>query len=217
MFSLNRGPTVNENEKKDGLPIISVTEDSETLYFLLERIYPIDESPFKDLDIFRKVYKAAQKYLMDRIENKLRRWILTSQLLKNEPFRVYTIAIDLGWEAVALTAAHETLQVSLENLPFVDELKDISGSEFYRFLDYRFRCDKSSNSSKEEFTKLTRNTIGSPQPDVTQGDFLARAPEPFDSSPNGNIIFRSSDSVDFFVIEGLIRLVSPFFVSIAES
>ncbi|KAF8630173.1 hypothetical protein AX15_003118 [Amanita polypyramis BW_CC] len=192
-LSLNRGPAADQNEKKDGLPIISVTEDSETLYSLHEIIYPIEESPFRDLFIFRKVYKAVQKYLMDRIEYKLKKWIVTSRLSKNEPFRVFVIAIDLHWEAEALIAARGTLHVPLETLPFVDELKDISASEFYRFLDYRFRM------------------TGPSQPNATHDDPPARAPDPFDSSANGNAIFRSSDSVDFFVIEGLIRLVSPFF------
>ncbi|KAF8630128.1 hypothetical protein AX15_003084 [Amanita polypyramis BW_CC] len=213
MFSLNRGPAVDQNEKKGGFPIIGVTEDSETLYFLLELIYPVEESPFYDLGVFRKVCKAAQKYLMDGIEDKLRKWILTSQLLKNEPFRVYVIAIDLHWEAVALVAARGTLQVSLENLPFIDELKDISGAEFYRFLDYRFRCDKASGCSGGLITLMedATDSMSSPQPNTTQADPPAKAPEPFDSTVNGNVILRSSDLVDFFVIEGLIRLVSPFF------
>ncbi|KAF8630159.1 hypothetical protein AX15_003107 [Amanita polypyramis BW_CC] len=207
MFSMNRHLTVDGSEKKDGFPIISVTEDSETLYYLLELIYPVDESQFHDLTVFRKVCKAAQKYLMDGIEDKLRKWILTSKLLKTEPFRMCAIALELGWEVVALTAARRTLHVPLEKLPFVDELKNISGSEFYRFLDYRFRCDKSAGSSSGEFMTPAKSMRWS-EPNTTPS---GKAPEPFDSSANGNVIFRSSDSVDFFVIEGLIRLVSPYF------
>ncbi|KIL69207.1 hypothetical protein M378DRAFT_21414 [Amanita muscaria Koide BX008] len=40
------------------------------------------------------------------------------------------------------------------------------------------------------------------------------AQEPFGSSPAANLVLRSSDSVDFHVLEGLMRLVSPHFDSL---
>ena len=197
-LSLNRGL-----ENKGKLPVIDFQGDSKIFNILLELIYPrVDELQLRDLDIFRRASKAAQAYSMSVVEKKLKKQIMTSSFIQAEPFRSYTIAIDLGWEEVALVAARATLQIPLKELVFIDELRDISGAEFYRFLDYRLQCEDSRNVSEVKFTKLTR-LPSSGQSAGAQGHFVA--------SSNGNLILRSSDLVDFFVIEGLIRFVSPFF------
>ncbi|KAK2463539.1 hypothetical protein APHAL10511_004290 [Amanita phalloides] len=215
MFALNRGPAIDENEKKDELPIIDVAEDSETLYNLLEFIYPrVEEPQFNDLHMFRKVSQAAQKYFMTVVEAKLKKQIIASPLLKDEPFRTYVIATDLGWEAIALMAARNTLCMPLQLLPFVNELESITGAEFYRYLEYRYRCDALPSARQGGFTVLTRKMTGFP-PVLNGGtnETSPRAPEPFNDFSNGNLVLRSSDSIDFIVIEGLIRFVSPFFDS----
>ena len=198
---------MGENETRDKLPIIDLSAHSEMIYIILELIYPrADEPQFRGLDVFRKVCKTAQLYSMTVVEEKLKKQILASQFMKSEPFRLYAIAIDLGWEAVALAAARETLQIPLTKLAFIDELQDISGAAFYRFLNYRFRCDRSKDISEE-------NLMVQELPDKKANIFEsgAEAQGSFSASPTGNIVLRSSDSVDFFVIEGLIRFVSPFF------
>ncbi|KAF8637191.1 hypothetical protein AX14_010331, partial [Amanita brunnescens Koide BX004] len=190
------------------LPIIDFSGDSKIFNILLELIYPrVDEPQFCDLDIFKRTSKAAQAYSMNVIEEKLKKRIVASSFIKTEPFRLYTIATDLGWEDVALVAGRATLQIPLEDLVFVDELRDISGADFYRFLDYRFRCDGSKNASEEKFAILTRQ----PPSDKSITECPAEAQGPYVAASNGNLILRSSDLVDFFVIEGLMRFVSPFF------
>ena len=208
-LSLNRGlAATGENENKGELPVIDFSGDSEIFNILLELIYPrVDEPRFRDLDIFKRVSKAAQAYSMNVIEEKLKKQIVTSSFIETEPFRLYTIAIDLGWEEVALVAARATLQIPLKGLIFVEELRDISGAEFYRFLNYRSRCDGSENASEEKFAILTWQ----PPSDKSVEEYLTGVQGPFVPSSKGNLILRSSDSVDFYIIEGLIRFVSPFF------
>jgi hypothetical protein len=117
---------------------------------------------------------------------------------------LHAIAIVLGWEEVALAAARETFQIPLKELIFVDELRDISGAEFYGFLNYRFQCV--GNASKETLVFARQ-----PPSDKSIEECLTGVQGPYVTSSNSNLILRSSDSVDFFVIEGLIRFVSPFF------
>ena len=203
-LSLNRGPAATD--KNGELPVLDFSEDSKIFNILLEYIYPrVDEPQFHDLGIFKRTCKAAQAYSITVVLGKLKKQILTSSFIREEPFRWYAIAIVLGWEEVALVAAHATLKIPLKELVFVDDLKDISGTEFYRFLNYRFRCDVSENASKQELA-LTRQ----PPSDKSVEECLTGA-GPYVTSSNSNLILRSSDSVDFFVIEGLIRFVSPFF------
>ncbi|KAM6497258.1 hypothetical protein JOM56_007731, partial [Amanita muscaria] len=124
------------------------------------------------------------------------------------PLSVYAVATDLGWDDVAIAAARQTLQIPLESLPYVDELKGITGAGFYRFLEYRFRCSKSSNPIAEGFTEFK----GVVQPWLpTDTDNVSDASSPFDSSAPADLILRSSDSVDFFVSGTLIRRLSAVF------
>ena len=207
-LSLNRGPAADENEKGE-LPVYEFSEDSEIFNILLEFIYPrVDEPQFHNLDVFKRTCKAAQAYSMTVVEEKLKKQILTSSFIKAEPFRLYAIAIVLGWEEVALAAAREALQIPLKELVFVDELRDISGADFYGFLNYRFRSDGFGNTSKETLAFARQP---SSDKSVEDSECLTGVQGPYVTSSNSNLILRSSDSVDFFVIEGLIRFVSPFF------
>ncbi|KAF8347866.1 hypothetical protein F5887DRAFT_1258985 [Amanita rubescens] len=109
---------------------------------------------------------------------------LKKQILASQFMKVGATSL-----AVALAAARETLQTPLKKLAFIDELQDISGAAFCRELDVA------------GISRQGENVFGS----------ASEAQGPFGASPTGNIVLRSSDSVDFFVIEGLIRFVSPFF------
>ncbi|KIL69156.1 hypothetical protein M378DRAFT_157389 [Amanita muscaria Koide BX008] len=84
MFALNTGPgqVVDDNEKKDGYPVVCLAEDSNTLRLLLDSIYPSSEERcLHDVGLFWKAAKASQKYCMKIIEDKLRKRVLTSYLM----------------------------------------------------------------------------------------------------------------------------------------
>ncbi|KAM6497225.1 hypothetical protein JOM56_007698 [Amanita muscaria] len=209
MFALNTGQAVEDNEKRDGHPVVSVAEDSNTLRLLLESIYPTaEERPLYDVGLFWKAAKASQKYCMNIIEDKLRKRIFASGLTKINPLSVYAVATDLGWDDVAIAAARQTLPTPLESLPYADELKGITGVGFYRFLEYRFRCSKSSNPIAEEFTEFKRLVQPCSPIDT---DNVSDASAPFNSSAPADLILRSFDSVDFFVSGALIRRLSAVF------
>ncbi|KAM6492694.1 hypothetical protein JOM56_012418 [Amanita muscaria] len=200
---------LNINEKKDGHPVVCVAEDNRTLRLLLDSIYPTsEERHLDDVGLFWKAAKASQKYCMEIIEDKLRKRIFASDLMKNKSLSVYAVATDLGWDDVAIAAARQTLQTPLETLPYADELTGITGAGFYRFLEYRFRCSKSSNPIAEEFAKFKSVA----QPCLpTDTDHVSDASAPFDSSAPADLILRSSDSIDFFVSGMLIRRLSAVF------
>ncbi|KIL69197.1 hypothetical protein M378DRAFT_157432 [Amanita muscaria Koide BX008] len=209
MFALNTGQAIEDNEKKDGHPVVSVAEDSNTLRLLLDSIYPSsEERSLDDVGLFWKAAKASQKYCMKIIEDKLRKRICASDLMKNNALSVYAVATDLGWDDVAIAAARQTLETPLESLAYVDELKSITGVGFYRFLEYRFRCSKSSDPKAEEFTEF--KSVAQPCSPVDT-DNVSDASAPFDSSAPADFVLRSSNLVDFFVSGTLIRRLSAVF------
>ncbi|KIL69184.1 hypothetical protein M378DRAFT_157423 [Amanita muscaria Koide BX008] len=194
------------DEKKDNLPVVPVAEDSETLCLLLDIIYPYQKKPqLSSPFIAWKVSKAAQKYLMNIIESKLKRHIANSKLIAEKPLSIYAIAIDLGWEGVALDAARRTLTTPLQKLAYVNELQRITGAGFYRFLEYRRRCKNSKNPQDEVLPRPRRHK------DLIKFHSVARALEPYTRSELSDLILQTPDGVDFYVVAALLRLSSPFF------
>jgi hypothetical protein len=219
LSDLNRGAAVEQNEKKDGYPVIPLLDDSATLRFLLDLIHPrIAERQLYDVTLFWNVSRAAKKYCMDIIEGKLRARILTSDLINEEPFRIYAVATDLEWDDVAGIAARKTLDIPLKDLKYGEELESINGASFYRFMKYRLRCEASDEPqavhlstvmTTPDVTPHRLDSDSSPPPALVDGpsDDLGC----FCSSSTTDLILRSSDSIDFFVIGALVRLVSPIF------
>ena len=218
LFDLNRGAAVEHNEKKDGYPVIPLLDDSATLRFLLDLIHPrIEERQLDNVTLFWNVSRAAKKYCMDIIEGKLRARILTSDLIDEEPFRIYAVATDLEWDDVADIAARKTLGIPLKDLKYGEELESISGASLYQFMKYRLQCEASDTPQEVHLSTV----MTTPGPDVTPHKldssplaFVDVPPndlECFRSSSTTDLILRSSDSIDFFVIGALVRLISPIF------
>ncbi|KIL69185.1 hypothetical protein M378DRAFT_119069, partial [Amanita muscaria Koide BX008] len=89
MFALSGS---DNNEKKDNLPVVPVSEDSGTLRLLLDIIYPYEEEPRLSSPVIAwKVSKAARKYLMNIIESKLKRHIANSKLIAEKPLTRRTL------------------------------------------------------------------------------------------------------------------------------
>jgi hypothetical protein len=204
MFNL---PSTTTNDIMNGFPVIAVAETSETIRLLLDLIYPhIGDPRINDVALFLKVCKATRKYCMDMIENRLRTQIVTSHLTVSEPLRVYAVAIDLGWEDIALIAARNTSKISLDKLPHTEELQNISGSGFYRFLDYRFRRDKIFYADNLSTFPIT-SVVSAPNVRVPSRA-IRSAQKPFHNTAKANVILRSKDLVDFYVLEDLVRAAS---------
>lgn len=150
---------------------------------------------------------------MDIIKGKLIARITTSKLLNEEPLRIYVISTDLEWADIASIAACKTLGTPLKKLTYVEELQSVSGAVFYRFLKYRLRCDASDQPEDEQLSVAgaQMSNLIPPSTHDTSSAVQLNGIELFRSSSMADLILRSSDSIDFFVIAALIRLVSPVF------
>ncbi|KAK2462733.1 hypothetical protein APHAL10511_005251 [Amanita phalloides] len=217
MFNLNCGPAAERTEKRDGLPIIPLPEDGTTIRLLLDFFHPHVKKPqLDDVGLLWNVGKAMKKYCMDVVEKKLISRIFKSKLIDQQPLSIYAVATDLEWEDVANSAARKSLITPLKSLAYVKELQGITGTGFYRFLEYRLRCDKSARPQEEELATTVTNANAV---DAVDSEISPDVKDPlygfdrFRSSPNGDLILRSSDSAEFYVSSALIRLVSPVFDS----
>jgi hypothetical protein len=193
IFSLSRGSAADENEIQDGYPVIPLSEDKETIHYLLNIIYPyINKPKSDDSRLLMNVWKMAEKYGMDMVVGKLQKHLLSC--MDARAHKVFVIAIIFGWKDGAETAKRR-LAPSLE-IPYCDEFKDISGTDYYGLLEYHFRAASPGGWQTKHDESDTSVSAG--------GNLLVDS-----TSPSGNIsvcslsevdiILRSLDGVDFYV------------------
>ncbi|KAK2462747.1 hypothetical protein APHAL10511_005265 [Amanita phalloides] len=227
MFLLNTGSAAEHNEIKDGYPVISLSEDSETILCLLRIIYPyIDKPELDDVKLIVKVWKMAEKYGMDTIVGKLEKRLRGDRWTKKQPERVFAISIIVGWERGTL--ATTSILLALDRIPYCKEFEDISGMDYYRLLEYSFHRDDDSQSEDSNFESEGQAEVNptSPLPSpVSQPNppprlvhplpgptlHVREAEEPFHSRAKADIILRTSDAVDFYASLLFLQLVSPTF------
>lgn len=155
MFSLPQSSPGDENNDAsfkniDGrdLPIISLAENGELLRKLLTwcdpRCIPASTAPL-DIDI---VIRLADKYDMDVVSSRARHLLkLKSESWSYTPpesLRTYAIACTHGFEDIARVAAKGVLRQSVEELPTVPELKNITGTALQNLYNYHFACSRAT-------------------------------------------------------------------------
>ena len=93
--NLPQSPEANKDQEfRDHLPVIPVTEDSKTLDLLLRFCYPCTLADDPKIDVFNNalgILEASRKYCLDLIEEKAYQAIMRPEFLKMEPLRCFAI------------------------------------------------------------------------------------------------------------------------------
>ena len=101
---------VGDQEVKDGLAVIRVTEDSKTLDALLRFCYPCTLAEDPKIEVLQDaadILEAARKYSLDVIEKKARQAIINPKILEVESLRCFAIARrGRLWEETVLAAKY---------------------------------------------------------------------------------------------------------------
>ncbi|EPS94929.1 hypothetical protein FOMPIDRAFT_1133383 [Fomitopsis schrenkii] len=183
--------------------VVDVQEDSATLDALLRYMYPCDDPILGDVMRVGDVLRAAVKYQADTVAQRLRRQLS----MFDDPRRVFTVACLADLEDVAYQAAVEWCQDDSYDLEdtYVAEMSVLSTGTLFRLLRF---CDAYKRNielpTHYEFTRPAGPTASPAEPTET-----LTAPSPFDRpSAHANIVIRSRDNIDFYVIEDLINLAS---------
>ena len=151
LFSLPQSsiPSVSDEcQDADGLPIIQMTEDRETLRLLLSLCLPLSISKiphFSSLQEIQKVIEATFKLEMTGLQMYLRTELIALRFIEAQPLRVFAIAYRYGWDREARMAARYTLRHHM-NPAFFLELGYISGATYYRLQEYHRMCGEVASS-----------------------------------------------------------------------
>ncbi|KAI0944300.1 hypothetical protein AcW1_002045 [Taiwanofungus camphoratus] len=122
----------------DGLPLVILPEDSQTLYKILQFCYPMGDPDVEDLNntLTHNVLQAATKYKLKRAVNFMKtKWV---DELEARPLRAYFIAMRYEWDQEAREAASRLVYTS--NDVYTSAMDDVPASTYRRLLDYRQRC-----------------------------------------------------------------------------
>lgn len=183
--------------------VVDVQENSETLDALLRYMYPCDDPVLDDIMRVGEVLRAAVKYQVDPVVQRLKRKLS----MYDDPRRVFTVACLADLEEEAYQAAVEWCQdysYDIEDT-YVKEMDVLSAGTLYRLLRF---CDAYKRSielpANYAFTRPAGGAASPAHPTET-----LTVPSPFDRpSAHANIVIRSSDKIDFYVIEDIIHLAS---------
>lgn len=143
LFEIPQPAEENEDQEvKDGLAVVTVTEDSKTLDALLRFCYPCTLADDPSLEVLKDavdVLEAARKYSLDAIEKKARQAISHPKILEVEPLRCFAIAHRGRLQEETLLAAKYTLTQPL--IPsWFEEIDMITAADLLALLTYHQKC-----------------------------------------------------------------------------
>ncbi|KAI0765980.1 hypothetical protein BC629DRAFT_1270015, partial [Irpex lacteus] len=128
------------DEMIDGVPVITMTETSSVLTFILHLSYPPSEvqHTLDNMDDALGAMTASHKYMMPYAE-KVAAKQLALVVAKDDAIRVYAVACKRGMPEVMEIAARIWLdQPSVHES--IAELADISAMDYHNLLKYREAC-----------------------------------------------------------------------------
>ncbi|KAG2034432.1 hypothetical protein BDR03DRAFT_924133 [Suillus americanus] len=162
LFSLPQAPDgATDQEMKDGLAVIAVSEDSKTLDSFLRFCYPstlADDPSLENLTDVLSVLAVARKYSLDLIEKKVCQALANPKVLETEPIRCFAVARNARLTHETITAARHTLRQPLIPAHF-SEIGLITASELLALLTYHKNCSIAVQPLTKDFKWLTDHYV----------------------------------------------------------
>ncbi|KAG0709469.1 hypothetical protein DFH29DRAFT_821067 [Suillus ampliporus] len=160
MFGIPQAPNGSpDQEMKDDLAVISVSEDSKTLDAFLRFCYPstFAEDPILDsLTVALPVLTAARKYLLDLVEKKVCQVLLSTKVLEREPLRCFAIARGARLKHETIVAARHTLRQPLIPAWFA-EINYITAADLLALFTYHRNCGIATQALADDLKWMTRH------------------------------------------------------------
>lgn len=145
---------LTDAETKDGLPVISISEDSRTLDALLRFCYPCTLTENPSLNCFTdviKVLEAARKYSLDEVENTIRKTLFNPAILEDNPLRCFAIARQARMQEETILSARYSLRTPLVPDWFA-EIEMTTSTDLLALLAYHQKCGKAAQTLKLSYS-----------------------------------------------------------------
>ncbi|KAH9832634.1 uncharacterized protein C8Q71DRAFT_262268 [Rhodofomes roseus] len=211
MFDIAKEAPV-EHPRRDGIPVVPITETSEVTNLLLRLCYPVAPPSFTAFMQVRDVLTAADKYLMEGLTETVKKHLTDFSLDGAYPLLIYITAYTHHYEDVARIAAQRSIGQPLHDVYFA-ELETLTAGAYYRLLQFHKAGDADALPAEPLLSaNLTRTSASTPLASHDQSWWEARyaSPYPF-GLPSADFTLRTCDGVKFRVHADLLRIASPYF------
>ncbi|KAG6328099.1 hypothetical protein ID866_10990 [Astraeus odoratus] len=141
-------------EVQDGLPVITVTEDSKTLDSLLRFCYPCTLADDPSLEKFKDiadVLEAAQKYSLNAIERRVCKTLTNPKVLAGDSLRCFAVTRRARLREECLLAAKYSLREPLVPTWF-EEIVLITSTDLLSLIAYHQKCGTVVQSLRNDFS-----------------------------------------------------------------
>jgi len=147
IFSLPTA-TIDGDEIRDGLPVVTLSESSRALELALRFMYPIP-SPTVKLDDILILLEFSTKYDMKLYDVTIKVGLYEAKA--KDPVNVYAISLIFGLTDIAELAAVESCRLPMRSLisPY---LQRISVQQYHNFLLFRFDVNEALYSLAKDAT-----------------------------------------------------------------
>ena len=205
LFNIPQPAQAGEDQEiKDGLVVVAVTEDSKTLDALLRFCYPctLAEDPIiEELKDAMDVLEAASKYSLDVIERKARQAMTNPNILAAEPLRCFVLAHRGRLREETLLAAKSTLTQPL--IPsWFQEMELITATDLLSLLTYHKRCGEAVYALRLDLSWITSHYGSSQACSWLSGKYMSNGGSSRScgctrsQGTSRYAVFNSSDSFD---------------------
>lgn len=135
----------NDDDHRDGLPIVPLSEDAAILDPILRACYPGAGPHIDDLGTLYRALVASEKYQIVA----LRPWaelVLTSHI-NTSPVEVYGLSCSFGYSHLIPTAAKAALAIKFDDLlnSSMTVVHSMDNAHFQRLLRYHRKCGEAAS------------------------------------------------------------------------
>ncbi|TCD61709.1 hypothetical protein EIP91_008018 [Steccherinum ochraceum] len=136
----------DDQEYRDGIPVISVTESSKTMDILLRYCYPLVRPPLPTPSDFCNALVAARKYMVEHMETELKG--LYPGYASQSPLSYYALAsAQSGWVKEMKIAAKAALRVPFLFGYVAPEMRHMNASAYVWLQLYHGNCAAAAASA----------------------------------------------------------------------
>ncbi|KAI6149551.1 hypothetical protein BKA82DRAFT_128992, partial [Pisolithus tinctorius] len=131
-----------KSHSETSLPTFEVSESSTTLDTLLRLIYPTTTPTLHSYDDAKDFLRAVAKYNISDDALPRAKELIAAQYLEEHFLSIYALSCRYGWKDLAQRAAMESLRLDVldRNVPYVEEMEEMTAATYRRLLSYHRAC-----------------------------------------------------------------------------
>ncbi|KAH8093255.1 hypothetical protein BXZ70DRAFT_389895 [Cristinia sonorae] len=128
----------DDQEYRDDVPVIPVTETSRTLNNLLRFCYPVENPRLASADEICESLEASKKYLMEQAERDIK--LQFADHVIREPLKLYVLSARRTWKDEMKVAAKGCLAVPFPIGTWIPEMEFMGAGPYMRLQAYHKAC-----------------------------------------------------------------------------